>query len=216
MRERSLWMFTACTVLLAIPGVIGILSLDHLSLHLVVNRFHAHWADLLFPYATELANGWVPAILAVLLLWKSWRSFLMMGLSAILSAIVVQSLKHLFFESMDRPAMFFDRMPGLHVVAGIELHDHFSFPSGHSTVAFSMCAALAVVVGKPLPAAFLAVLAAVLAFTRVYLSQHFTEDAIAGALIGTAVSIGVFYMLYRTTWGKRPALDRAPFRTRHP
>lgn len=212
MRERSLWIFTVCAVLLAIPALIGVIRLDHLALHLAVNRFHAPWADHLFPFVTELANGWVPAVLAVLLLWKSWRSFLMLGLSAGFSAIILQSLKHTFFADIDRPSMFLDKMPGLHVVAGLDLYHHFSFPSGHSTVAFSMCAALAVVVGRPVPAALLAVLATVLAFSRVYLSQHFTEDVLAGALVGTSLAIGVFFLLYRTAWGKRPALDRTPFK----
>lgn len=211
MRERSLWIFTVCAALIAIPGLIGVMRLDHLALHMAVNRYHAPWVDVFFTYFTEMGNGLVPTAVALLLLWKSWRSFLMVGLSALLSAIVVQSLKHFLFEDIDRPAMFLDRMPGLHVVAGMDLHNHFSFPSGHSTTAFSMCAALAVVVGKPVPAAILAVLAALLAFTRVYLSQHFTEDVLAGAFVGTVVTIGVYYLLYRTTWGKRPALDRGPF-----
>lgn len=213
MRERSLWTFTVCAVLLALPGIVGVWSMDHLALHEAVNRWHAAWADALFPVVTELANGWVPTVLAFLLLWKSWRSFLMMGLSAGLSAIAVQSLKHLVFSDIERPSMFLDRMAGLHLVAGVEMHHYFSFPSGHSAAAFSMCAALAVIGGRPVPAALLAILAAVLAFSRVYLSQHFTEDALAGALLGTVVAIGVYVLLYRTAWGRRPALDRAPFRS---
>lgn len=211
MRKRSLWTFTLCALLIAIPGVIGVLRLDQFALHMAVNRYHAPWADQVFPFLTELANGWVPTGLALLLLWKSWRSFLMMGLSAAVSAIVAQSLKHGFFDHFDRPSMFLAKMPGIHLVAGMDLHNHFSFPSGHSTAAFSMCAALAVVVGKPLPAALLALLASLLAFTRVYLSQHFTEDALAGALLGTTVAIGVYFLLYRTAWGRWPALDRGPF-----
>ncbi len=213
MRERSLWTFTVCAVFVAVPGIIGVLRLDHLALHMAVNRFHAPWADVLFPYFTELGNGLMPATVALILLWKSWRSFLMVGLSALFSAIVVQSLKHFVFGDIDRPSMFLAKMPGLHVVIGMDLHHHFSFPSGHSTTAFSMCAALAVVVGKPVPAALLAVLAALLAFSRVYLSQHFSEDVLAGALVGTVVTIGVYFLLYRTAWGRRTAMDRPPFRS---
>ena len=55
MRERSIWTFTACAVLLAIPGLIGVLRLDHLALHMAVNRFHAPWADVLFPYLTAVS-----------------------------------------------------------------------------------------------------------------------------------------------------------------
>ncbi|MBZ0206312.1 MAG: phosphatase PAP2 family protein [Flavobacteriales bacterium] len=212
MRERSLKVFFLVSGLISIPAMVAVWRMDRLALHMAVNRVHAPFMDECFPFVTELANGWVPAVLALLLLWKSWRSFLMMGLSTGLSAIAVQSLKHLVFSDVERPSMFLDRMAGLHLVAGVEMHHYFSFPSGHSTAAFSMCAALAVIGGKPVPAALLAVLAAVLAFSRVYLSQHFTEDVLAGALLGTVVATGVYMLLYRTAWGSRPALDRAPFR----
>ncbi|HMN06033.1 MAG TPA: phosphatase PAP2 family protein [Flavobacteriales bacterium] len=164
------------------------------------------------PVFTELANGWVPVILALVLLRKSWRTFLMMGLGTGLSAIAVQLLKHLVFAGYDRPAMFLEEMPGLQLVAGMDLHHHFSFPSGHSTAAFSMCLALAVVIGNRAAAIGLAVLAALLAFSRVYLSQHFTEDILAGALVGTVVTTAVFGLLYQGRYAHDARLDRSPFK----
>jgi membrane-associated phospholipid phosphatase len=179
---------------------------------MAVNRFHAPWADVFFAIWTNLADGWMPALLAIVLLAWSWRAFLLMAVSAGGSAIMVQSLKHLCFSHMGRPAMFLDRMPGLHLVPGVELHYYFSFPSGHSTAAFSMCLALAVLAERRWSAAVLAVLAASFAFSRVYLSQHFTEDVLGGALLGTATGIGAFFLLYRGRLGRDAKLDRSPLR----
>ena len=211
MREKSLWTFVGCAFVLALPAIIGAWRLDPLALHLAMNRFHSPWADAFFSVTTNFANGWVPTMVALLMLLRTWRAFLMVGLSAGLSAILVQTLKHTFFAGSFRPAMFLNDMPGLQLVQGFELHHYFSFPSGHATTAFSMCLALAVIIGRRVPAALLAVLAAVLAFSRVYLSQHFTEDILAGALIGTLSGVAVHWLLYQGPWARRTRLDRSPF-----
>ncbi len=211
MREKALKAFLLTATALAVPAALSVLRMDKYHLHLAMNSFHGPLPDAAFPVLTELANGFVPAILAVLLLFQSWRSFLMMGLSTGLSALVVQFLKRAVFNDHDRPAMFLDHMGGLHTVAGVDLHHYFSFPSGHSTAAFSMCLALAVVIGKRPAAVVLALFAALLAYSRVYLSQHFTEDILAGAIVGCLVGAAVYMFLYRGAWGRRSTLDRSPF-----
>jgi membrane-associated phospholipid phosphatase len=212
MRDRTLWTYVAASVLLCVPAIIGVCRMDHLALHVAINRHHAPWADQVFAVGTQLANGWTPTLLAFFLLWRSWRAFLLMGLSAGVSAIAVQMLKHWVFLAMQRPYMFLDRMPGLHLVPGIELHHGLSFPSGHATSAFSMCLALAVLADRRWSAVLFALVAALLAFSRVYLSQHFTEDVLAGALLGTSTGIGAYFLLYKGAWGRSPRLDRSPFR----
>ena len=210
--RASVRAFLVVGMLLAVPALIAHFRLGRYGLHVALNSGHTQLGDQLLPVFTELANGWVPVILALVLLRKSWRTFLMMGLGTGLSAIAVQLLKHLVFAGYDRPAMFLEEMPGLQLVAGMDLHHHFSFPSGHSTAAFSMCLALAVVIGNRAAAIGLAVLAALLALSRVYLSQHFTEDILAGALVGTVVTTAVFGLLYQGRYAHDARLDRSPFK----
>lgn len=212
MRERSVKVFLLVSLLMALPGLWAHWYMGRFPLHLALNGFHDKVLDQVFPVLTEFANGWVPTVLALLLLVKSWRGFLMMALSAGLGAIVVQVLKHTVFADYDRPSMFLGQMQGLHLVAGIDLHHHFSFPSGHSTAAFSMCLALAVFLGRRFPAVLLALFAALLAFSRIYLSQHFMEDILAGAFLGCLSGTAAYLLLYRSAWGKRAWLDTTPFR----
>lgn len=216
MRERSLRNFLLAGLAMALPALVAEWRMDRFALHQAMNGFHTAALDALFPVITALADGWVPVGLSVLLLAVSWRAFLMMGLSTGLSAILVQFLKQVVFPGHDRPSMFLDHMPGLPVVAGLDLHHHFSFPSGHSTAAFSMCLALAVVVGRPRPAVLLALAAGLMAYSRVYLSQHFTEDILAGAFLGCATGTLVYLLLYRGPWSLRAGLDRSPFRRKGP
>lgn len=211
-KDPAVAAFLATAALLALGPVWAVATHAKLPLHQAVNAWHGPWADRLMPWVTEGANGWVPVVLALALLWRSWRCFLMMGMATAFGALAVQALKQLAFPDMDRPSAFLGQMPALHVVAGVDLHRHFTFPSGHSTAAFGLCFALAVVAGRRLWAVALAVLAAVLAFSRVYLSQHFTQDALAGAALGTAIAFAV----YRWLWHGKPAanlaLDRSPFK----
>jgi membrane-associated phospholipid phosphatase len=53
-----------------------------------------------------------------------------------------------------------------------------------------------------------------MAYSRVYLSQHFTEDVLAGAVVGTCTGIAVYFLVYRGRWGRNAALDRSPWRAR--
>jgi membrane-associated phospholipid phosphatase len=212
MRGRSLQAFLVVAILLAIPALWMQLTMDKFALHLVANVFHGPWLDQVFPVFTEFANGWVPTGIALLLLFKSWRAFLMMGLSAGLSAIGVQMLKRLVFSAHDRPSMYLEQMPGLRLVPGVALHQHFSFPSGHATAAFSMCLAMAVIIGKRGPAVLLAIFAACLGYSRVYLSMHFTEDVLAGAGLGCLFGTAVYWLLYQGPWAGCTGLDKSPFR----
>ena len=212
MRERSVRVFVISALVLAVPPFVATLLLGHTALHEAINGHHAAWADTLFKYGTNLADGWTATIITLLLLLKNWRSFLMLGASAALSAIVAQALKHFVFDDVNRPAEFLNVMPQIRLVAGEELMHFNSFPSGHSTCAFSMCFAFAVIVARVRPAAMFAVLAALLAFSRVYLSQHFTEDVLAGAFIGTVTGFVVYRWLYRSAFSTRLWLDRSPFR----
>lgn len=212
MRERSLLTFVGVALLLALPAVVAVGLLDRFSLHLAMNCCHGPVLDLAFGFLTHLASGWVPPVVALLLLAKSWRAFLMVGLSAALGALAVQLLKHIAFPAVARPSMFLHAMPGLPLVEGVELHSYLSFPSGHSTSAFALCLALSVVAGRPRVAAGLALAAWLMAYSRVYLSQHFTEDILAGAMLGSLASAVVYLFLYKGKLASNLRLDRSPFR----
>ena len=212
-RAQAVALFLITTLLLMLPAMVLILQHEKLALHALLNSHHAPAADAFFSVITHMADGWVPTILAlVLLLLKDLRSFLMMSLSAAVSALIVQFLKRMVFGTWDRPIRYAEELGEMHWILGLELNHHFSFPSGHATCAFSMCMALAVIAGKRKWAVPLALLAAVLAFSRVYISQHFMEDITAGGLIGTATAAIFYLVLYKGPRSKHERLDKRVFR----
>ena len=71
----------------------------------------------------------------------------------------------------------------------LESPSTFSFPSGHATVAFACATVLALALPRlrwPLFA-----LAALIAFSRVYVGVHYPGDVLAGALLGVVIAIAL-------------------------
>ncbi len=208
-RSRTVQLFILVSAALAVPAVIASLTTGKLVLHAAINAHHTPFFDRFFSLATHLADGLMPAFLALLLLFlRDVRSFLMMGFGTGFSALVAQLLKHKVFPHMHRPGKFREGLGDMLWVEGVELNSYFSFPSGHATAAFSMCLALSVIIGRPRWGIAMALVGALLSFSRVYLSQHFTQDILAGAALGTLVSFLVYLWLYRSVFAKRAWLDR--------
>jgi undecaprenyl-diphosphatase len=81
-------------------------------------------------------------------------------------------------------------------------HDH-SFPSGHAATSFACATTLAL--AFPRLAAPLYLLAAAIAYSRVYVGVHYPLDVLGGAVLGIAVAIAL-----RWLGSARPRSRRAP------
>jgi len=161
--------------------------------HLLLNSMHFNYGDLFFKYLTELGDGLVPVILFIILLMVRFSWALAMGVSGIVMGIFVQGLKRSVFAGDHRPAMFFPD-GSLPNIDGIDLMMHNSFPSGHSATALCVFFLLACFVKQRWTTYLFIVLALLIAFSRVYISQHFIEDTIVGGWIG----FGIAYLGYIT------------------
>lgn len=212
MHQRTVDAYLSTTLLMLLALTALAWGRPSTETHLALNRLTDPALDRWFAWGTYLADGWVPTVIGLVLLFVRWRWFLLLAISTLGSSIVVQLLKRTVFSSIDRPMMFVDRMPGLRTVPGVELHLHNSFPSGHTTCAFSMCMALALMLGRPWAGVFFALFAGLLGSTRIYLSQHFLQDVILGAAIGTASAWCAYKLCYTGALSAKPWIDRTPIR----
>jgi membrane-associated phospholipid phosphatase len=122
--------------------------------------------------------------------------------------VAVQTLKRSVFAGDHRPAMFFQD-GGLPVIDGVELMLHHSFPSGHSATGFCICLMLAFFTKQKWATYFFAILALLIAFSRVYISQHFIQDTVVGSWIGLIMALlGYIFIVHYAEENPNSKLNR--------
>lgn len=191
----ALWSAAVLSLTLAICLV------DKGTLHLALCDHHTSWADTVMPVLSDLVN-WLPYVLCVILLIWRWRIGLFVTGSLLLSTGLVQALKHIV--RAPRPLTWFaENMPDvtLPLTEGVKMNYYLSFPSGHTTTFFCLFLALCMVctcyyTKQPrrrihsigVQVLFFA-LAAVCSYSRIYLSQHFALDVLAGMILGVGSTL---------------------------
>jgi membrane-associated phospholipid phosphatase len=142
----------------------------------------------------------LPIALAVYLYQKKRSFFVPFLTSYAVSTLIIQGIKHLIFPNALRPIAYFAK---LHIswdlVPGVDVHTHNSFPSGHTSAAWFMFFWFALLGKSRLWGLFMALIAIGVAYSRLYLMQHFPIDVTFGAGIGFLSSALVYYfMLYKS------------------
>lgn len=154
-----------------------------------VNAHNNSVLDIFFRIITNLGDGIAATVISLLfLIFNMKRGIILLG-SFLLSGLLIQLLKIFIFPDVIRPVALLGQTHVLHLVDGVKILFNKSFPSGHTGTAFAIFFCLAAFTDKN-RIQFLALLTAFLvAYSRMYLSQHFLPDVIAGAVIGTFTSL---------------------------
>lgn len=181
------------TCIFFITILVAITLTNQVELHSRLNQFHSPFADVFFTYISYLGDG-IFAGLVIIAGWFYDKDFARRLLMAfIITTIIVWVMKNLLFPGLNRPSWVFEKegLP-LYVVSEVSMNKLHTFPSGHSTTAFMVFTALALAGKKIYLQSVIAVLAMLVAYSRVYLSQHFLEDIFAGGMIGTITTLVLF------------------------
>lgn len=197
--KKSLWTFILAFLAFECLCIAVLVSFSRLEQMTWVNAHHSNWADYLFQFLTGLAEVFLPIAFAIYLyVWN--RPFFVPYLSSYaLSTVLVQGLKHLVYPHALRPIAYFAQLHvPWHLVHGVEIHTQNSFPSGHTAAAWFMFFWFALFGKSRFWGICMALLAAGVAYSRVYLMQHFPVDITVGACIGFSSSVLVYYfMIYK-------------------
>jgi len=192
--NNKIFIFLYFFLIIAISPFLIIYSKS--EIHLTINQFHNVYSDIFFKYITYLGDGIVPLIIALFFLFYSFRKAILIVVSGSFAGLVAQFFKQLVFIDASRPIKYLADYP-LHLIDGVQMYTSHSFPSGHSATIFALCLTLATITSSLLKKIVLFCAAVLVAFSRVYLSQHFLVDAYAGSIIGTVSAIFVVYILNR-------------------
>ncbi|AWW30496.1 phospholipid phosphatase [Echinicola strongylocentroti] len=167
-----------------IIGGIVLLNVPKGDYELFINRHHFLLADLFFSFITHIGDGLVFLVIFPVLLMYRYAHALLCVFNAAIHMLLSVILKRLVFVHSPRPAEYFKEID-LVQVAGVQMHHWHAFPSGHTATAFAVTAMLAMLYPKRHRLQFTFLLIAVLiAFSRVYLMQHFIADVLAGSVLG--------------------------------
>lgn len=151
---------------------------------ITVNSYYNIQLDYFFQYVTFLGDGLIYIPIIVYCLVRN-RSFLLPVVSGIvICTIITQVLKNLVFPEELRPLSLEVENIIIHKVEGVPLHRRHSFPSGHTSTAFTMALLLCSILKNRVWAYVLPFIAFLVGYSRVYLAQHFPTDVCAGMVVG--------------------------------
>jgi membrane-associated phospholipid phosphatase len=177
----SLLLCFITTLFLLIYGKTGSL--------LIINGHHNSFFDVLFRYGTYLGDGIIYIPLLIYCIFFN-RSFIIPAVSSIIIGLfLAQFFKRVIFPDELRPITLEAQGIVLHKIKGLNISRVYSFPSGHTATAFATAIVLAMVMRKRSYAAALPLIAFFVAYSRVYLAQHFVTDVLGGMVIGIITAV---------------------------
>lgn len=154
---------------------------------LVINKYNSPAFDYIFEYWTYLGDGliWIPLFLYVLLLKREF--FIAILASLIICTVLTHFLKRVVFPDELRPILALGHEK-IRVIEGVRVHTNHSFPSGHTSTAFTLALLMAFIVRGNFWVYFFPLIAFFVGYSRVYLAQHFVTDVFAGMMVGIVSS----------------------------
>ncbi len=192
-KNKGFRVFMLLFLLWALTGAVLYAAVGNHSLFRSIHSTHTPAWDQFFYYYTFVGDFVVigPLLLLVWLGQKEYRKgqfFLLLIVTQLLPLLAVQGIK--LWVNAPRPSVVFGESEWFHRIAGLHLHAQLSFPSGHTAGAFACFTLLSILLpaGRASWSILFFFLAFLVAYSRMYLGQHFFEDIYVGSLLGTSLS----------------------------
>jgi membrane-associated phospholipid phosphatase len=161
-----------------------------------INGKNSGFLDFFFGVITNLGDGvvFVPVLLGLLFV-RFYYSI--MGVAIwIGQGLICTIVKRGFFSHMDRPKAVLDNSL-LHFVSDVQVHNNYSFPSGHTATIFCLAVFLSLIIRNRIATVLLFVTALLVGYSRIYLLQHFLMDVAAGAFVGSGTAFLLWTLFER-------------------
>ena len=178
--------------------------------HLILNSYRSEFCDYFFSGTTYLGDGYGVVLIVFILCFFKYRNAMLVSVSNVIAALITQTLKHTVFADQLRPKKYFEGIAELKLIPWVENYSYNSFPSGHTTAAFTTFLCLAFIAENKWIKFLVFCIALLIGLSRVYLSQHFLNDVCAGSLIGVVTSLLIYHYFFLSNGIKNAAwMDRS-------
>lgn len=154
----------------------------------IADTFYCPFLDAVMPVITALGNGgifWIAAALVLMLIPKYRKAGFSMG-AALLMGLLICNVILKPLVARIRPYDYQAEQFGVTIQLLIAAPHDYSFPSGHTIASFEAATALLLHHKKlGIPAI---IIAALVAFSRLYLYVHYPTDVIASMILGVGLA----------------------------
>jgi membrane-associated phospholipid phosphatase len=177
----------------------------------IINGYYHPTLDIFFQYITYLGDGliYIPIALYCLVYNRKYLVAVIAGI--IICTIITHFLKRVIFPDELRPISLEAKHVIIHKIKGVPINREHSFPSGHTSTAFSMALLLAAIMRRKIWCFVLPLIAFMVGYSRVYLSQHFVTDVFAGMTIGIVtayLSLLIYFSYLKRREQKQPTISK--------
>ncbi|MBI3219666.1 MAG: phosphatase PAP2 family protein [Bacteroidetes bacterium] len=187
------WIYFSCCLFLCILSLVIPKGEDVLF----INGNHSELLDRFFSIITHLGAGHLLILILIVSLFIRFQFSLLTVAAWISHGVVCSIFKRVFFRHLDRPKQLIDNQL-LHFIPNVDVHAHFSFPSGHTATIFCICFLLSLGIKNRIATVLLMLVALAVGYSRIYLLQHFLMDVAAGATIGVVCTYGFWFYFQQT------------------
>lgn len=180
--------FVSAITILTISTVMG-----KDDLFLLLNADLGKTADAFFAFCTHLGEEITWVVVGILFIIYRRQQLPLYFSALIFSTLFAQLIKNTVMHNEPRPVKAIADISLIHIVDGVTPLTINSFPSGHTTEAFAVFLLACLVIKKRwiIVAGF--AYALLVAYSRIYLAQHFPRDAGAGMIVAmVSVALAVW------------------------
>lgn len=193
LRERKQSLYRLYSVVLAILFLASLMVRKGQDV-LWINGHYSEVEDHLFALITNFGNGTIFIVILLATLFIRFQYTVITAIVWVGHGILVSIFKELLFPGLERPRKVLDTSV-LHFIPGVDVHGYNTFPSGHTATAFCAALLLTLIYRNKRVGFTMLILALLVAYSRIYLLQHFLMDVAAGAIIGCFTTYVVWEMM---------------------
>lgn len=205
--KNNQWWIGLYAFLLLVCLVV-VFTVSKYNSELFFNRLNNNFFDVFFKVFTQVGTLPTIALIIVSTLFFKFRIAFSAVASSLFAVFLTQLSKHVIWPDSPRPKILLSGLDSFHVVDGVHLHSTHSFPSGHTSGAFALFIVLALYCKSPYLKFFFLLVAILVAYSRLYLSQHFLVDVTAGSFIGFVSAMLAYWWLNSSARKENNSLDR--------